>query len=64
MMNKDRQKELQQLMDAAFTAISALDDKLTGEDLKWADKNWEKNDFAAELANLGENLIDWGKQFR
>ena len=62
-MNKQHQQQIQQHINEAFEAINKLSDLITANDLQWADKNWEKNDFAAELTNLAENLIDSGKQF-
>ena len=50
-------------MDQVFTAIGKLQDIVTFEDLKWAEKNWEDNEFAQQLVNLAEDLADNGKAF-
>jgi len=62
-MKENHQQQIQQRINEAFKAINELADLITAEDLQWADENWENNDFAAELNNLAENLIDSGKQF-
>ena len=62
-MNKTKQQQIQQHINEAFTAIKKLSDLIEVEDLKWADKNYDNDDFAAELNALAENLIDSGKQF-
>ena len=62
-MNETHQQLIQQRINEAFKAINELADLITAEDLQWAEENWENNEFAAELTNLAENLIDSGKQF-
>lgn len=62
-MNEPRQNQIRTLLNETFTAINKLSDIITEEDLKWANKNWEKNEFAQQLSNLAEDLIDNGKQF-
>ena len=62
-MNKTKQQLIDQLITEAFTAINKLSEVITEKDLKWADKNYDNNEFAAELNALAENLIDNGKQF-
>ena len=62
-MNENHQQLIQQRINEAFKAINELADLITAEDLQWAEENWEDNEFAAELTNLAENLIDSGKQF-
>ncbi len=62
-MNELRQNQIQQHISEAFEAINKLSDLITAEDLQWADKNYDNNEFAAELNALAENLIDSGKQF-
>jgi hypothetical protein len=62
-MNKPHQQQIQQHINEAFEAINKLSDLITIEDLQWADKNYDNNEFAAELNALAENLIDNGKQF-
>jgi len=62
-MNELRQNQIQQHINEAFEAINKLSDLITAEDLQWADKNYDNNEFAAELNALAENLIDSGKQF-
>lgn len=62
-MNKNHQQQIQQRINIAFKAINELSDLITVEDLQWAEENWEDNEFAMELTNLAENLIDGGKQF-
>ena len=62
-MNDTKQQEIQQHIKEAFQAINKLSDLIKRNDLIWADKNYENNEFAAELNALAENLIDSGKQF-
>lgn len=62
-MNNTKQQLINQLITEAFTAINKLSEVITEKDLIWADKNYDNNEFAAELNALAENLIDSGKQF-
>ena len=62
-MKQPHQQQIQQHINEAFEAINKLSDLISIEDLKWADENYDNNEFAAELNALAENLIDSGKQF-
>ena len=62
-MTNTKQQQITELIDQAFTAIGKLQDIVTFEDLKWAEKNWEDNEFAQQLVNLAEDLADSGKAF-
>ncbi len=65
MMKKEKQKQIEQLIEQTYNNIQKLQDLLTKKDLKWADKNCENdNDLAISISGFGENLIDWGKMFR
>jgi len=68
-MKLERKKEISELIEATFDNVTKLNDLLKKSDYEWANKNWESdNDDDYELAesilNVGENLKDWGKQFR
>ena len=69
MMKRERKKQISELIEATFDNVTKLNDLLKKSDYEWANKNWESdNDDDYELAesilNVGENLKDWGKQFR
>ena len=69
MMKQERKKEISELIEETFNNVTKLNDLLKKSDYEWAKKNWESdNDDDYELAesilNVGENLKDWGKQFR
>ena len=69
MMKLERKKEISELIEETFNNVTKLNDLLKKSDYEWAKKNWESdNDDDYELAesilNVGENLKDWGKQFR
>ena len=69
MMKRERKKQISELIEATFDNVTKLNDLLKKSDYEWAKKNWESdNDDDYELAesilNVGENLKDWGKQFR
>jgi len=68
-MKQERKKEISELIEETFNNVTKLNDLLKKSDYEWAKKNWESdNDDDYELAesilNVGENLKDWGKQFR
>ena len=68
MMNKEKQKQIDQLIGQTFDNISKLQDLLTEKDFEWADKHCdsdgEEADLALSISGFGENLKDWGKMFR
>ena len=69
MMKRERKKQISELIEETFNNVTELNDLLKKSDYEWANKNWESdNDDDYELAesilNVGENLKDWGKQFR
>ena len=69
MMKLERKKQISELIEATFDNVTKLNELLKKSDYEWANKNWESdNDDDYELAesilNVGENLKDWGKQFR
>jgi hypothetical protein len=64
MMKKEKQKQIEQLIEQTFNNIEKLQDLLTEKDLKWADKNCDEDDVALSISGFSENLIDWGKMFR
>jgi Na+/phosphate symporter len=64
MMKKEKQKQIEQLIEQTFNNIQKLQDLLTKKDLEWADKNCDEDDVALSISGFGENLIDWGKMFR
>ena len=63
-MKIERQKQIDKLIDQTFKNIIKLKDTLTEADYEWADKNCEENDIALAISGLGENIKDWGKEFR
>ena len=68
MMKLERKKQISELIEETFNNVTKLNDLLKKSDYKWARKNWEsENDDDYELAesilNVGDNLVDWGKQF-
>ena len=68
-MKLERKKQISELIEETFNNVTKLNDLLKKSDYEWAKKNWESdNDDDYELAesilNVGENLKDWGKQFR
>ena len=68
-MKRERKKQISELIEATFDNVTKLNELLKKSDYEWANKNWESdNDDDYELAesilNVGENLKDWGKQFR
>ena len=68
-MKLERKKQISELIEETFNNVTKLNDLLKKSDYEWANKNWESdNDDDYELAesilNVGENLKDWGKQFR
>jgi len=68
-MKLERKKQISELIEATFDNVTKLNELLKKSDYEWANKNWESdNDDDYELAesilNVGENLKDWGKQFR
>jgi len=69
MMKRERKKQISELIEETFNNVTKLNDLLKKSDYEWANKNWESdNDDDYELAesilNVGENLKDWGKQFK
>lgn len=69
MMKRERKKQISELIEATFDNVTKLNELLKKSDYEWANKNWEsENDDDYELAesilNVGENLKDWGKQFK
>ena len=69
MMKLERKKQISELIEATFDNVTKLNELLKKSDYEWANKNWESdNDDDYELAesilNVGENLKDWGKQFK
>ncbi len=69
MMKRERKKQISELIEATFDNVTKLNELLKKSDYEWANKNWESdNDDDYELAesilNVGENLKDWGKQFK
>ena len=69
MMKLERKKQISELIEETFNNVTKLNDLLKKSDYEWANKNWESdNDDDYELAesilNVGDNLVDWGKQFR
>ena len=69
MMKLERKKQISELIEATFDNVTKLNDLLKKSDYVWARKNSEsENDDDYELAesilNVGENLKDWGQQFR
>ena len=69
MMKLERKKQISELIEETFNNVTKLNDLLKKSDYEWAKKNWESdNDDDYELAesilNVGENLKDWGKQFK
>jgi len=69
MMKLERKKQISELIEETFNNVQKLNELLKKSDYEWANKNWEsENDDDYELAesilNVGENLKDWGKQFR
>ena len=67
-MKLERKKQISELIEETFNNVTKLNDLLKKSDYKWARKNWEsENDDDYELAesilNVGDNLVDWGKQF-
>ena len=69
MMKRERKKQISELIEETFNNVTKLNDLLKKSDYEWAKKNWESdNDDDYELAesilNVGDNLVDWGKQFR
>ncbi len=64
-MKIEKQKQIEQLIEQTYNNISKLQDLLTQKDLKWADRNCEKdNALAICISGFGENLVDWGRMFR
>ena len=68
-MKLERKKQISELIEETFNNVTKLNDLLKKSDYEWAKKNWESdNDDDYELAesilNVGENLKDWGKQFK
>jgi len=68
-MKLERKKQISELIEATFDNVTKLNELLKKSDYEWANKNWEsENDDDYELAesilNVGENLKDWGKQFK
>ena len=63
-MNIERQTQIDQLIEQTFNSIIKLRDTLTEADYEWADQNCEENDTALAISGLGENIKDWGKEFR
>jgi hypothetical protein len=68
-MKRERKKQISELIEATFDNVTKLNELLKKSDYEWANKNWESdNDDDYELAesilNVGENLKDWGKQFK
>ena len=68
-MKLERKKQISELIEATFDNVTKLNELLKKSDYEWANKNWEsENDDDYELAEsilgVGENLKDWGKQFR
>ena len=68
-MKRERKKQISELIEETFNNVTKLNDLLKKSDYEWAKKNWESdNDDDYELAesilNVGENLKDWGKQFK
>ena len=68
-MKLERKKQISELIEETFNNVTKLNELLKKSDYEWANKNWESdNDDDYELAesilNVGENLKDWGKQFR
>ena len=63
-MKKEKQKQIEQLIEQTFNNIQKLQDLLTEKDLQWADKNCDEDDVALSISGFSENLIDWGKMFR
>ena len=68
-MKLERKKQINDLIEETFNNVEKLNDLLKKSDYVWARKNWESdNDDDYELAenilNVGENLKDWGKQFK
>jgi len=68
-MKLERKKQISELIEETFNNVTKLNELLKKSDYEWANKNWEsENDDDYELAesilNVGENLKDWGKQFR
>ena len=69
MMKLERKKQISELIEETFNNVTKLNELLKKSDYEWANKNWESdNDDDYELAesilNVGENLKDWGKQFK
>ena len=69
MMKLERKKQISELIEETFNNVIKLHDLLKKSDYDWANKNYESdNDDDYELAEsilgVGENLKDWGKQFR
>ena len=68
-MKLERKKQISELIEETFNNVTKLNELLKKSDYEWANKNWESdNDDDYELAesilNVGENLKDWGKQFK
>ena len=68
-MNKERKKQISELIQTTFSSVEKLNKILKRSDYNWADKNSNSNndsdyELAESILNIGDNLGDWGKMFR
>jgi hypothetical protein len=73
-MTEQRKQLLKEQIDATFSNISKLQKMLAKEDRNWANEIFKAEEegtasdddyvLALEIANVGENLKDWGNEFR
>jgi hypothetical protein len=69
MMKQERKKEISELIEQTFDNVQKLNDLLKKSDYEWANKNWDSDnedddELAESILNVGDNLVDWGKQFK
>ena len=68
-MKQERKKEISELIEATFNNVTKLNALLKKSDYDWANKNVDSDEdddyeLAEDILNVGDNLVDWGKQFR
>jgi hypothetical protein len=71
-MNTDRKQKIEQLIETTFNSVTELYALLKTKDYEWANKIvnsdgdvYDDNcELAESILNVGDNLKDWGKEFR
>ena len=67
MMKQERKKEISELIEETFNNVQKLNALFKKSDYDWANKNYDSDEdfeLADDILNVGDNLVDWGKQFR